>query len=29
MIDVLAPKPLEQAIGARHEIQRHLDCLNR
>ncbi|MBN9056052.1 hypothetical protein QYR00_23610 (plasmid) [Agrobacterium tumefaciens] len=29
MIDVLAPKPLKQAIGARHEIQRHLDCLNR
>lgn len=29
MIDVLAPKPLEKAIGAQHEIQRHLDCLNR
>jgi hypothetical protein len=29
MIDVLAPKPLEKAIGARRETQRHLDCLTR
>ncbi|MEA3537070.1 hypothetical protein [Rhizobium sp. CC-YZS058] len=29
MIDALAPKPLENAIGARRETQRHIDCLNR
>ncbi len=29
MIDVLALKPLAQAIGARRETQRHLDCLIR
>jgi hypothetical protein len=29
MIDVLAPKPLEQAIGARRATQWHLGCLNR
>lgn len=29
MIDVLVPKPLAEAIGARRETLRHLDCLNR
>jgi hypothetical protein len=29
MIDVFVPKPLAEAIGARRETQRHLDCLNR
>lgn len=29
MIDILAPKPLDKAIGARLETLRHLDCLTR
>ncbi|HEX8048349.1 hypothetical protein [Rhizobium sp.] len=29
MIDALASKPLAKAIGARREMQRHLDCLTR
>jgi len=29
MIEILTPKPLEKAIGARRETQQHLDCLNR
>ncbi|NTB87942.1 hypothetical protein G6M78_22960 [Agrobacterium tumefaciens] len=29
MSEVLFPKPLAKAIGARRETQRHLDCLTR
>lgn len=29
MIDILAPKPLDKAIGARRETLQHLNCLTR
>lgn len=29
MIDILALKPLDKAIGARHETLQHLNCLTR
>lgn len=29
MIDILAPKPLDKAIGARRETLQHFNCLTR